>query len=189
MRILLEIFFCRFATGKSLKLQITKNELTMRNLPILLVMSIAFAACTSNEQQKIDQENIAVIEKYIQAVQAKDTQTMSDLLADDYVGYGPSISDSTNKEQAIASWKDLAENLYDKIEYTRAVNIAAKIVDGANPGNYVSDWAALKITYKDGRGPVFLNINAVYRIENGKITLSRSFYNEADVLRQLGYKF
>jgi hypothetical protein len=78
MRILLEIFFCRFATGKSLKLQITKNELTMRNLPILLVMSIAFAACTSNEQQKIDQENIAVIEKYIQAVQAKDTQTMSD---------------------------------------------------------------------------------------------------------------
>jgi hypothetical protein len=32
-------------------------------------------------------------------------------------------------------------------------------------------------------------MNAVYRIENGKINLSRSFYNEADVLRQLGYEF
>jgi hypothetical protein len=29
----------------------------------------------------------------------------------------------------------------------------------------------------------------VYKIENGKIELSRTFYNEADVLRQLGYQF
>ena len=161
----------------------------MKVLPLLLIVNLFLVACTANEQEKINQENIAVIEKYIQAVQAKDTQTMTDLLADNYIGYGPSVRDSTNKEQAVASWKDVAENLYEKIEYTRAVNIAAKIGDGKNPGNYVSDWAALKITYKDGRGPVFLNINAVYRVENGKITLSRSFYNEADVLRQLGYEF
>jgi limonene-1,2-epoxide hydrolase len=161
----------------------------MRIVLGFLIVSLFLSACSANEQDKINHENIAVIEKYIQAVQAKDTQTMTDLLAEDYIGYGPSVTDSTNKEQAIASWKDVAENLYDKIEYTRAVNIAAKIADGANPGNYVSDWAALKITYKDGRGPVFLNINAVYRVENGKITLSRSFYNEADVLRQLGYEF
>jgi hypothetical protein len=32
-------------------------------------------------------------------------------------------------------------------------------------------------------------MNAVYRIEDGKITVSRSFYNEADVLRQLGYDY
>jgi len=160
----------------------------MKVLPLLLIVNLFLVACTANEQEKINQENIAVIEKYIQAVQAKDTQTMTDLLADNYIGYGPSVRDSTNKEQAVASWKDVAENLYEKIEYTRAVNIAAKIVDGKNPGNYVSDWAALKITYKDGRGPVFLNINAVYRVENGKITLSRSFYNEADVLRQLGHE-
>jgi hypothetical protein len=91
--------------------------------------------------------------------------------------------------QAIASWKDVAVNLYEKIEYTRTVNIAAKVTDGPHPGNFVYDWASLKITYKDGRGPVFLNMNAVYRIENGKITMSRTFYNEADVLRQLGYDY
>lgn len=161
----------------------------MRILSSLLILSIFLAACSNDLQQETERQNIAVIEKYIQAVQAKDTQTMSDLLADDYVGFGPSFSDSTTKEQAIANWKDVSENLYDKIEYTRTVNIAAKVNDGLYPGDYVSDWASLKITYKDGRGPVFLNMNAVYRIEDGKITLSRTFYNEADVLRQLGYEF
>jgi limonene-1,2-epoxide hydrolase len=161
----------------------------MRKIIFFSVISILMAACSSNEQQKIDAENIAVIEKYIQAVQTKDTQTMSDLLADDYIGYGPSVSDTTNREQALASWKEVAENLYDKIEYTRSVNFAIKVTQGANPGNYVSDWASLKIKYKDGRGPVVLHINAVYRIEGGKINLSRTFYNEADVLRQLGYEF
>jgi len=160
----------------------------MKLLIALICFIILCTACLStSEQQKTEKDNIAVIEKYIHAVQTKDTQTMSDLLADNYVGYGPSFSDSTDKEQAIASWKDLAENLYDKIEYTRTVNIAAKVTDGPHPGNFVSDWASLKITYKDGRGPVHLNMNAIYRIENGKITLSRTFYNEADVLAQLGY--
>ncbi len=161
----------------------------MRNLPLLLIVSMFVLACADSQQEKTDRENIAVIEKYIQAVQSKDTQTMSDLLADNYIGYGPSFTDSTNKEQAIANWKDVAENLYEKIEYTRTVNIAAKVTDGRHPGNFVSDWASLKITYKDGRGPVFLTMNAVYRVENGKITMSRTFYNEADVLRQLGYDF
>ena len=161
----------------------------MKHIP-LLCLSILIAACSStSDQQKIEKENIAVIEKYIQAVQAKDTQTMMDLLADNYVGYGPSFSDSTDKEQAIANWKDVAENLYDKIEYIRTVNIAEEVTEGPHPGNFVSDWASLKITYKDGRGPVRLNMNAIYRIENGKITLSRTFYNEADVLRQLGYDY
>src|SRR5688572_19082215 len=160
----------------------------MKLLISLVGITFLFTGCSNqNEQEKIGKENIAVIEKYIKAVQAKDTQTMSDLLADNYVGYGPSFSDSTNKEQAIASWKDVVENLYDKIEYTRTVNIAARVTEGPHPGNFVSDWASLKITYKDGRGPVFLNMNAIYRVENGKITLSRTFYNDADVLKQLGY--
>jgi limonene-1,2-epoxide hydrolase len=155
---------------------------------ILLALAVVTVGCSGTDDQ-LAKENIAVIEKYIKAVQDKDAQTMSDLLADNYIGYGPSFSDSTNKVQAIANWKDVAENLYDKIEYTRTVNIAATVKDGPHPGNFVSDWASLKITYKDGQGPIFLNVNAIYRIENGRITLSRTFYNEADALRQLGYEF
>jgi hypothetical protein len=154
----------------------------------LFFISLCLAACTDSGRKK-EAENIAVVERYIKAVESKNTEAMSELLADDYIGYGPSVADSTNKEQALASWKDVAENLYEKIEYQRTVNIAATVTEGKNPGEYVSDWAYLKITYKDGRGPVMLTMNAVYRIEKGKINLSRSFYNEADVLRQLGYEF
>ena len=158
--------------------------------PIYFFCAIAAGviACSGN-QDAIEKANIAVVEKYIKAVESKDTQAMTELLADNYIGYGPSVSDTVNKAQAMENWRYVAENLYDKIEYQRTVNIAAKITNGPNPGNFVSDWARLKITYKDGTGPVFLHMNAIYRIEGGKITLSRTFYNEADVLRQLGYDF
>ncbi len=153
-----------------------------------VVLAAIVISCSGN-REALDKQNIAVVEKYIKAVENKDAQTMTDLLADNYIGYGPSVADTVNKAQAMENFKYVVENLYDKIEYQRTINIAAKITEGPNPGDFVSDWARLKITYKDGSGPVFLHMNAVYRIEDGKITTSRTFYNEADVLRQLGYDF
>lgn len=108
---------------------------------------------------------------------------MSNLLADNYKGYGPSDGDSTDKEQAIQNWKYNMENLYGSVKYSRYQNIAVTVNKGeeALAGDWVSNWALLKIKYKDGRGPVHVWVNAVYKIENGKIVVSRTFYNEADV--------
>jgi hypothetical protein len=142
----------------------------------------------SSDDEKIKQDNVALVEKYISAVQAKDVTTMGDLLSDDYMGYGPGFTDSINKTDAVANFKNVAENLYDKITYARSINLAATLKDGPHPGNYVSNWAHLTITYKDGRGPVNLYANTSYRIENGKITLTRTIYDEADAMRQLGYE-
>jgi hypothetical protein len=114
---------------------------------------------------------------------------MAGLLSEDYMGYRPSFSDSINKADAITNWKNVSTNLYDSIQYTRLFTFAAKVTDGPKPEDYVADWSSLRITYKDGRGPVYLNVNAVYRIENGKITSTRTFYDEADAYRQLGYQF
>jgi len=64
-------------------------------------------------------------------------------------------------------------------------------IEGGNepdPRDWVSNWSYISIGYKDGRGPVHLLVNAVFKIENGKIAKVRVFYNEADWLRQLGYK-
>jgi limonene-1,2-epoxide hydrolase len=143
-------------------------------------------ACTSSADKK-EKANLAIAKKYVNAVETMNYETMDSLLADNYMGYGPSVGDSTNKAEALASWKYNTENLYESIKYTHHTELAVNIKEGRAKGDWALNWAYLTIKYKDGRGPVNLWVNSVYLIENGKIVMSRTFYNEADVLRQLNY--
>lgn len=151
----------------------------------LIVLALLVFGCSSNKHK----ENVSIVEKYVQAVENLDYTTMEDLLADDYIGLGPSAGDTIGKIAAIDNWKQNVENLYRKIEYTRSQFAGITISEGPNKGNWVANWAELQIEYKDGRGSVTIWANSNYRIENGKIVKSYTFYNEADVLRQLGYVF
>jgi len=162
----------------------------MKQIILLLVAGGTLLSCTSSIDNK-GKENLAIAKRYLAAVETKNVVTMDSLLADNYMGYGPSVDDSTNKAEALANWKDNADNLYESIKYTRYQNIAITVneKDEAEPGDWVSNWAYLTLKYKNGSGPVHVWVNAVYRIENGKIVYSRTFYNEADVLRQLGYTY
>lgn len=160
----------------------------MKRFICLVALSASLFSCAS-DADKMNNENLAIAKRYMEAVETNNVVAMDSLLADNYMGYGPSVGDSTNKADAINNWKYNAENLYASVKYTRHQNIAVTVKEGgeAEAGDWVSNWAYLTITYKDGRGPVNVWVNAVYKIENGKIVRSRTFYNEADVLRQLGY--
>ena len=158
----------------------------MKQMIVLALICLSFFACTSSADKK-EKANLAIAQKYMQAVETKNVALMDSLLADNYIGYGPSVGDSINKEEALSSWKYNSENLYESIEYTRHQDLAVTIKEGRAKGDWVLNWAFLTIKYKDGRGPVHAWVNVVYVIENGKIILSRTFYNEADVLRQLNY--
>jgi hypothetical protein len=160
----------------------------MKQLILLLAVSVSLFSCTSSTD-KTKSDNLALAKRYVEAVETDNFSAMDSLLADNYMGYGPSVGDSTNKADALKNWKYNAENLYESIKYTRYQNMAVTTTDAdeADPGDWVSNWAYLTIKYKDGRGPVNVWVNAVYKIENGKIVQSRTFYNEADALRQLGY--
>ena len=159
----------------------------MKPLILLAIISIGLFACTSSADKKA-KANLAIAQKYMKAVETKNVATMDSLLADNYMGYGPSVGDSINKEDAILNFKDNAENLYESFEYTRHKEIAVTVKEGEAIGDWVLNWAYLTIKYKGGNVPVNLWVNVVYKIENGKIIQSRTFYNEADVLRQLGYR-
>ncbi len=152
---------------------------------LMALIAVLFVQCSPNQHQA----NVELIEKYVAAVESKDTQTMKDLLANDYVGYGPSIADTTNKEKAVATWEKNAAELYDQIKYERSRSVAVTITEGDFPGEWVTNWAELRISYKDGRDPIRIWANSVYQIEDGQIKTSFTFYNEADALRQLGYVF
>jgi hypothetical protein len=158
----------------------------MKQLIALALISLGLFACTSSADKK-EKANLAIAEKYMKAVETKNVALMDSLLADNYIGYGPSVSDSTYKKDALQSWKFNAENLYESIVYTRHQDLAVTVKEGRAKGDWILNWAFLTIKYKDGRGPVNLWVNVVYKIENGKIKMSRTFYNEADVLRQLNY--
>jgi hypothetical protein len=158
----------------------------MKPLIVLAIISIGLFACTSSTGKK-EKANLAIAQKYMKAVETMDVALMDSLLADNYIGYGPSVDDSTNKENAILNFKDNSENLYEYFKYTRHKELAVSVIAGEAIGDWVLNWAYLTIKYKVGKDPVHLWVNIVYRIENGKIIQSRTFYNEADVLRQLRY--
>jgi len=158
----------------------------MKQLIVLALISLSLFACTSSADKK-ETANLAIAKKYVQAVETKNVALMDSLLADNYMGYGPSVGDSTNKQQAILNWKDNVDNLYESIKYTHHTELAVTVKEGRAKGDWALNWAYLTIKYKDGRGPVNIWVNSVYLIENGKIVMSRTFYNEADVLRQLRY--
>lgn len=156
----------------------------MKNLILSLLMFPFLFSCGQDHSQ----ENIKLVNDYIQSVENLEFDAMSQLLADDYVGIGPSIADSTTKKNAISSWKQNAKSLYEKIAYKESRTLAVVIPDGDNKGEWVTNWAKVKIDYQDGKSVTIL-ANTVYMIENGKIKKSYTFYNEADALEQLGYHF
>jgi len=152
----------------------------------VLVFTMIFSCTTQNNASK---ENEALVNKYVKAVETLDTATMESLLADNYEGLGPSSNDRIDKKGAIKSWKENVENLYESIHYSKSRIISVNVPDGENKGEWVSNWAELKIVYKKDKKEVTIWTNTVYQIENNKIIKSFTFYNEADVLEQLGYVF
>jgi hypothetical protein len=159
----------------------------MRKILFPFLLTLLFAGCSVVDAG--NSKNIALVEKYIRAVEQMDYEGMAALLSDDYIGYGPSYGDSIDKEQALEHWKYNIENLYDSIRYNRSRNVAVTIPDGVNRGEWVSNWGEVHIVYKHGRGAVTLWANSTYLIRDGQIVKSYTFYNEADALRQLGYLF
>ncbi len=155
---------------------------------LLIILGVGLlAGC--NSSSKSGKEDVAIVEQYINAVESKDFEKMSSLLDDTYLGLGPSIYDSIGREGALSSWKENIETLYENIEYQRSQTSPITIDEGDNKGNWVANFAQLKITYQGDKGSVVIWANTNYKIENGKIVKSFTFYNEADALRQLGYVF
>jgi len=159
----------------------------MKYVIILFTLIVSFSACT-NKTEKLNQENIQLVKNYIQAVEELDFEAMASYLDDDYLGMGPSYGDSIDKIIAVANWSWSVENLYEQIKYNRSRYAAVTIPDGDNAGHWVANWAELTIIYKNGVGEATVWANTNYLVKNGKIVRSLTFYNEADVLRQIGYR-
>ena len=88
----------------------------MSKLNYVLLSAVLGLFLNSCSTDQTAEKNIALIDQYVTAVEAKDVDAMAALLDDNYKGYGPSVNDSTNKEQAVENWKFLSEEYYDQIK-------------------------------------------------------------------------
>lgn len=154
----------------------------MKNLGIALILLLGLVSCNDNSAK-----NLKIVEDYIHSVENNDVDIMESLLADNYLGLGPSYGDSITKSAAVENWKLNMGEIYQKIEYKKSRNAIVKIVSGENLGDWVSNWAELEIIYKKDSKKVTIWANTVYQIEDDLIIKSYTFYNEADVLKQLDY--
>lgn len=155
----------------------------------ILIISVLGTFISCNQATNNNEANVAVVEQYINAVETNNYEVMASLLDENYLGLGPSISDSIGRDAALASWKENVANLYENIEYERSQTAAVSIRKGDNIGEWVANFAQLRITYKGDKKSIVIWANTNYKVENGKIVKSFTFYNEADALRQLGYVF
>lgn len=159
----------------------------MKNLILFILVAISLTACTSTAEKK-HAENIDLVKNYVKSVEEMDFDAMEKFLDENYLGIGPSYGDTIGKNEAIENWKFNVANTYEKIHYKRSRFASVTIPDGDNKGDWVVNWAELSINYKNSEGQVIIWANSNYLVENGKIVRSLTFYNEADALRQLGYR-
>lgn len=159
----------------------------MKHLILWAIVSMFLVTCSSPANKMQSNDDIDLVKAYIRSVEAMDTASMGNYLADDYVGMGPSYGDSIRKKEAIENWKSNTTNLYQKVHYNRSRFAHVTIPEGENKGDWVANWAELNVTFKNGKS-VTIWANTNYLVNNGKIVRSLTFYNEADALRQLGYQ-
>ena len=139
----------------------------MKQLIIFFIAFVVFSCHSTSNQQKA---NIALVQRYVQSVENLIFNTMDQLLADDYLGFGPSANDFIGKEQALTGWKENIEHLYKKIEYSRSQYAGISIKEGESQGDWAANWAEQTIDYKNDNVKIWGNSN--YKIENGEIVRS-----------------
>lgn len=137
----------------------------------------------------VGESNKAIVQQYTDAIVKGDTVSMGSFLADSYKGYGPGLNDSTDRASEITGWKNSWRNEFQSIQFDRAGMVAFNVpISGKFPGDWVADWGLINVTYKNGNKPFQFWWHGVSRVRDGKIELSRAFYNQNDFFTQQGFK-
>jgi hypothetical protein len=160
-------------------------------IPVMLILLIGLIACNKarEEQKAKDTQNLALVDKFIQATVKGDVTTMGPMLADNFMHYGPWRGDSSAKEKYLTDWKKSWETEFGSMSYKRSVAFVKNSEKGEPSYTWVLEWGDVSFTDKTGLPPATFGINSCYEIKDGKIKTMYEFYNVAEVLQQQGFKF
>ena len=168
----------------------------MRKLIIPALLVMGFASCNKPApavvvETPIDtlgEQNKAIAGKFADAGAKGDTVGLEAIMADDIKIYGPGLNDSITKVDEMKFWKNGWKNEWESLTFDRAAIVAFNIPAGEKfPGDWVSDWGKWTVKQKNGKPTVSFWWNGVFKVESGKITTARAFYNMNDFFQQEGY--
>ena len=167
-----------------------------------IALLVALASCNkpvpatdsakASSADSLGEKNKEMVKNYIDAAITGNTAAMSEYLADGYMGHGPSMKDSVNKQEDLANWKKSWEDQFSSMKYDEIVSLTPSIkaeTKSSAAGDWVLTWGVISAEYKNGMPPVKFNLHVAYRITKGKIDRSFVYYNVADILTQQGFTF
>lgn len=160
----------------------------MKNLSLVFLIFIVFGCSSENDIPTDAQEKLDVVDQYIRTIEKKDINRMKELLAEDFISYGPGFKTEVPKSQNITDWEKGWEERIVSMRYKRAYNGLINIEKGKLSGEWVTEWGQVTTLYKDGKTAKFW-FNGLYKVAEGKIIESRVVFDNMDILNQLGYKF
>lgn len=127
--------------------------------------------------------DIKTVSNYTNWIVAGEIDKANSLLAGNFKGYGPGPADSANMEQATKQWQ---ENY--KMQSDRKVGFVAQtfyVKSGNLSGKWVSTWG--EYTFTESGKTITLPYMCSYHITNGKIDMTRIYYDRLAIVTSLGY--
>ncbi len=156
--------------------------------PACLVLGLASCLTPAAPADTVGNQNKEVVMKFNDAAAKGDTASLEGFLAEKCMIYGPGLNDSINRQQEVDFWKKSWRTEFSSLTYDRAAIIAFTLPpDHKFPGDWVSDWGTWSIQYKNGSPNVSFAINVVAKVNDGKIEVARTFYDENDFFKQQGF--
>jgi len=152
----------------------------------LIIGQISFAQDKSYKEIVVEnttaEEDLKVVSDYLDAITDNKMSVASNLLADSFIGTGPSYQETQTKAEVIESWEEYHKvRTNQKNDYLRQT---FRVIDGDQKGDWVSIWGMYSYTQNG------ITVNLPYQftaqVENGQISRAGIYYDRLAISEAMG---
>lgn len=162
-------------------------------MTMLMVGTFLLTTLSSNAQESevtLEFENATtaneLVQNYVKALQEGNVAKMNASLADNAMIYGlggglDSLNVAQHKEYFTNSTATYKHNI------TQDLYLPVKVKNNWNEGEWVLAWGTNTVTNKNTGKSIVIPYHTVNLIQNGKIIMTRYFYDMLNILESQGY--
>jgi ketosteroid isomerase-like protein len=174
------------------KIGVSKTLKTTMLLAFIMLLAPTFTNAQDKELKYKDvvvenpdaETDMKVVSDYVNALVNNELAKAEKLLAEEFMGYGPAVNDSINKQNNINTWK---EN--HKVRSNQKIGFVTqtfRVLQGDLKGDWVSQWGNYSFT-QNGKD-IKIPYQFTARVSNGMINRSTIYFDNLAVFQQLGYE-